>query len=101
MKKVVQNKSTTEVEVSAVTLEKYYGIQSGRGTDDKGFITREKFGNGNFQALAAYKLTDGNGWDGFLSSDLKGLIQSLLDNGNFLVFEFNNSQELFTWLGQP
>ena len=86
----------TAVLSTAVSLGKYYGVQM--DASQRGFVTRERYGKGNFVLRSMVAVTSGNGWN-YENSSLPALIAVLLADENS-VFEFDNAKELLVWLSK-
>lgn len=95
MKEVI-NRSRDTLHVSEVDSDMFYGFVR---DNDKGFISREKFAEGNFIPFSIRELTNGNSWSGYRSDSLKEVTLNLIDKG-FTVYQFVTAQELFTWLAK-
>jgi hypothetical protein len=96
-------KQITHQEVATIQLSSnpnkhnYYAIASNKTTTSVGFITQTVFEKGDFIVISNGGCTYGNGWDQLTSKTLVGCIETALQR-NFVVFEFETYQELFTWL---
>lgn len=100
MKKVIlpSQAPTDTVLLNVVSIAYYYGvIPSNKET--KGFITREIYGEGRFNARCMDFLTNAGGWDIYAGS-IKELIRKLITM-NFEVYQFETEQELLKWLARP
>ena len=104
MKTVVLNQDTNIVEYKNVDDYKYYGAVKKALPDGKGFIVRTVYGglNGNktYKLMSINYFTKGNSFESFDGYSLSGLIQELLKNGSFDIYEFDTPQELFRWLAE-
>ena len=77
-------------------IHMFYGVVSNGAT--RGFVTRYRCNGGPYQ-LRTVDVTEGGGWSDWASKDtLEELLNIVLQNPNFQVFEFGTSRELFTWL---
>lgn len=99
MKQIVTNAVDSNVPCGPpvfVSKEKYYGIAPPFFLSRKGFICRERYDAGKYNAICRIELTNHNDWE-YSNDSLAALINDLRCE-NFTVYEFNTPQELFTWL---
>jgi hypothetical protein len=93
MKRVVKYQEDI-VFINNVNPNKFYGFLC---DGYKGFITREKYNDGNFIILSITKLTEGNRWPLYKSNTLFSLINDFSEEYH-KVYEFETVKELFNWL---
>jgi hypothetical protein len=98
MKKVILKKQNDVVHIEEVQNEKFYGVLPGGDSSMRGFITRERFDEGNYTIRAINCLTNGNGWQSWSRTSLRTMIEALLA-ANKSVYEFDTFQELMEWVG--
>lgn len=98
MRKVVKVILRNEVaSVDYVTSEKYYGFVN--KFKAKGFVTREKYDDGDYTARAVNAITEGNSWTQHSGNTVKEIIVSML-NAGFTVYEFDSGTELMKFLSK-
>jgi hypothetical protein len=99
MRKVVKTLAPIqETSLESVHWEKYYGVETNLKIG-KGFITREKYMEGDYIVLSRHLITASNGWSYLYSPSLKALINTCIIE-RFSVYEFDTPQELFKWLSE-
>ena len=87
--------------VHDVNQGKFYGVESYNSfmiPFEKGFVTRERFAQGNFRVYSRESLTDGNGWYRFSFPTLVETIENVATYPMMRIFEFDTAKELFAWL---
>lgn len=95
MKKVVLEENDV-VYLSEVSELKYYGVFF---DNQKSFITKRNYFDGDYSAFLCMSVTKGNSYDGHDSCSLKETINSLISS-SFIIYEFDTPKELFTWLAE-
>lgn len=102
MKQVVLTIPSTQplVLTSDATTEKYYGAAH-RANNQRSFITRpDYFSQKGYRLACVGKVTQGNYYDAFDADTVSGILENVLKNGNFNIYEFDTPQELFRWLSE-
>jgi hypothetical protein len=92
-KRIITEPMTETVNLGDVSLEKYYGFVNEVG--QRGFITRQRWHDGEFLAISFYSITNGNSFGA--RSELPELISELMMKG-FSVFQFGECFELLDFL---
>lgn len=94
MKQVKQAVNENEVESTVVSSCKYYGFTN---AGQRGFITRQNYGDGSYVARCLSLLTKGNGWTEDEYTDLASFINFLVSQG-WEIYEFDCYRGLMNWL---
>ena len=105
MKEVLKKIEVVSVDISEVSVSKFYGAE--KTTDGrKAFIIRSQHSEDGFVVISTKEMTDGNCYPSYAGSTLKQAIVNLKAGSDnefrveFRVFEFDTSKELFKWLAK-
>jgi hypothetical protein len=78
--------------------EVYIGFRKSE-SKERGFITRPWYSNGSFVLMSCKSVTNGNSFGEKEEYETFDDAVKFLMNNNFIIYKFDNHQELFTWLG--
>lgn len=96
MKLVVNDSSSTVVELSNVKPEKFYGAV--RSWDKRKVYIVETFDGWIVRGIE--QMTLGQNFSSFEGESLSDTLQSLIESSHFEVYEFDSNKEFFTWLAE-
>lgn len=89
----IQSKKLVTV-TTELDEHKFYAFE---GMWGNGMITRENFEEGNYVALSfRQQITRGNSYE--RKSTLKDLVDNMIKNNHFVIYEFTNVKSMLRWL---
>lgn len=95
MKRVINSKVKREsVNSSDLNSRKYYGVDI---NGFRGFISRERFEEGDYRLLCPDSLTEGNGWVMMERDTLEKTVDAVIADGQS-VYQFDTFNELMEWV---
>jgi hypothetical protein len=100
MKQVIKRVSVSDsmVFLDQVSEKKYYGIR--RNDNLRGFVTREKYNDGNFVVICPNGLTYGNRYDYLDAPTLSQCLGRACESPSFEAHEFDTFRELMKWVSE-
>jgi len=98
MKQVIVGHTDT-IDIYQCSENKFYGVLFVGDDENKHFITKNNFYNGEFQIKATYNLTVGSSFPVFSNKILHIVLKNIVDRKH-KVYQFDTHKELFKWLAK-